>query len=84
MGEFGIGVNRHIERWTGDLFFDEKIVGTTHIALGRAYPECGGVNESAIHWDIVKDLRPGPGREAGAVYVDGQAIVEGATLRHPR
>jgi aminopeptidase len=83
VGEFGIGINRHIESWTQDLFFDEKIVGTTHIALGRAYPECGGVNRSAIHWDIVKDLRPGPSRAGGAVYVDGEAIVEGAELRAP-
>jgi aminopeptidase len=83
VGEFGIGVNRHITSWTQDLFFDEKIVGTTHIALGRAYPECGGVNQSAIHWDIVKDLRPGPSRAGGAVYVDGEAVVEGAGLRLP-
>ena len=84
VGEYGIGVNRHIESWTQDLFFDEKIVGTTHIALGRAYPECGGVNLSAIHWDIVKDLRPGPSRAGGAVYVDGEVILDGAQLRLPR
>ena len=84
VGEYGLGVNRHIESWTQDLFFDEKIVGTTHIALGRAYPECGGVNQSAIHWDIVKDLRPGPDRVGGAVYIDGEPIVEGAELRTPR
>jgi aminopeptidase len=83
VGEFGIGVNRHITSWTQDLFFDEKILGTTHIALGRAYPECGGVNQSAIHWDIVKDLRPGPSRAGGAVYVDDEAVVEGAGLRFP-
>ncbi len=83
VGEYGIGVNRHIETWTQDLFFDEKMVGTTHIALGRAYPECGGVNQSAIHWDIVKDLRPGPSRAGGAVYIDGEAIIEGETLRAP-
>ena len=83
VGEFGIGLNRHITTWTRDLFFDEKIVGTTHIALGRAYPECGGTNQSAIHWDIVKDLRPGPSRSAGAVYVDGEAIVDAAELRAP-
>jgi len=83
VGEYGIGVNRHIQSWTGDLFFDEKIVGTTHIALGRAYPECGGVNQSAIHWDIVKDLRPGPDRVGGAVYIDGEPIVEGAELWTP-
>ena len=84
VGEYGIGVNRHIRSWTGDLFFDEKIVGTTHIALGRAYPECGGVNHSAIHWDIVKDLRPGPTRAGGAVYIDGEPIIEGPELRLPR
>jgi aminopeptidase len=83
VGEYGIGVNRHIESWTQDLFFDEKIVGTTHIALGRAYPECGGVNQSTIHWDIVKDLRPGPSRSGGAVYVDGEILLEGAELRVP-
>ena len=83
VGEYGIGVNRHIESWTQDLFFDEKIVGTTHIALGRAYPECGGINRSAIHWDIVKDLRPGPSRAGGAVYVDGEIVVDGAGLRIP-
>ena len=84
VGEYGIGVNRHIESWTQDLFFDEKIVGTAHIALGRAYPECGGTNRSAIHWDIVKDLRPGPSRAGGAVYVDGEIVVDGAELRIPR
>ena len=84
VGEYGSGGNRHIESWTQDLFFDEKIVGTTHIALGRAYPECGGVNRSAIHWDIVKDLRPGPGRVGGAVHIDGEPIIEGAELRMPR
>ncbi|MEA2025096.1 MAG: aminopeptidase [Chloroflexota bacterium] len=83
VGEYGIGVNRHIKSWTQDLFFDEKIVGTTHIALGRAYPECGGVNQSAIHWDIVKDLRPGPTRAGGAVYIDGEVIIDGAELHAP-
>jgi aminopeptidase len=83
VGEYGIGINRHIESWTQDLFFDEKIVGTTHIALGRAYPECGGMNRSAIHWDIVKDLRPGPSRAGGAVYVDGDVVLDGAELRVP-
>lgn len=83
VGEFGIGINRHIMNWTQDLFFDEKIVGTIHIALGRAYPECGGTNESAIHWDIVKDLRPGSSRTAGAVYVDDVLLVAGSELRMP-
>jgi aminopeptidase len=57
VGELGIGLNPSVQTMTGDLLIDEKILGTVHIALGRAYPECGGVNESALHWDIVKDLR---------------------------
>lgn len=60
VGELGIGTNSAVQTLTGDLFIDEKILGSVHIALGRAYPECGGTNESSLHWDIVKDLR-GPG-----------------------
>jgi len=57
VGELGIGLNPMVQTMTGDLLIDEKILGTVHIALGRAYPECGGVNQSSLHWDIVKDLR---------------------------
>ncbi|MDO8108354.1 aminopeptidase [Isoptericola sp. b441] len=57
VGELGIGTNAALTTMTGDLLIDEKILGTMHIALGRAYPQCGGVNSSALHWDIVKDLR---------------------------
>ncbi|NLE99354.1 MAG: aminopeptidase, partial [Anaerolineales bacterium] len=42
VGEFGIGVNPAINRFCKDILIDEKIGGTVHIALGRAYPECGG------------------------------------------
>ena len=48
-----------------------KIGGTIHIALGRAYPETGGTNKSAIHWDIVKDMR-----KEGEVYLDGNLIFQ--------
>lgn len=71
LGEFAFGANPHIDRFCKDILLDEKIGGTIHIALGRAYPECGGANQSAIHWDIVKDLR----RE-GAVYLDGRPVLE--------
>lgn len=71
LGEFAFGMNPHIDRFCKDILLDEKICGTVHFALGRAYPQCGGTNQSAIHWDIVKDLR----RE-GAVYLDGKAIME--------
>lgn len=71
LGEFAFGMNPHVNRFCKDILIDEKIGGTIHIALGRAYPECGGTNQSAIHWDIVKDLR-----HEGAVYLDDQAILE--------
>jgi aminopeptidase len=71
LGEFGFGMNAGIDRFCRDILIDEKIGGTIHIALGRAYLECGGENVSAIHWDIVKDIR----RE-GAVHLDGQPIFE--------
>ena len=57
VGEFGIGMNPKINKFTKNLLFDEKIGGTIHLALGAAYKENGGGNDSAIHWDIVKDIR---------------------------
>ncbi len=75
LGEFAFGTNFHINRFCKDILFDEKIGGTVHIALGRAYPECGGVNQSAIHWDIVKDLR-----QEGAVNIDGRTVLEQGAL----
>ncbi|MCJ7700185.1 MAG: aminopeptidase [Anaerolineales bacterium] len=80
IGEFGIGLNSHIKDWTEDLFYDEKIVGTIHIALGRAYKECGGTNLSAIHWDLVKDLRPSESRKKGVVTIDDTVIIDGTNL----
>jgi len=57
VGEFGIGMNPKITKFTKNLLFDEKIGGTIHLALGRAYKDNGGGNDSAIHWDIVKDMK---------------------------
>ena len=76
LGEFGIGLNPRINRFSGDILYDEKIAGTIHLALGRAYPECGGVNQSSIHWDLVKDLRT-----EGAVYVDGEPVLADGVIR---
>ena len=56
-GDFGIGCNPKITKFTKNLLFDEKIGGTIHLALGMAYRDNGGGNDSAIHWDIVKDMR---------------------------
>ena len=71
IGEFGVGTNFGISRYCYDLLFDEKIGGTVHIALGRAYPECGGVNQSAFHWDLIKDLRV-----EGALFLDDRKLIE--------
>lgn len=74
VGELGIGTNPHVRTMTGDLLIDEKILGTVHIALGRSYPQCGGRNESAIHWDIVKDLR-----DSGTLDADGRVLIDRTT-----
>ncbi len=66
VGEFAIGTNFGIQKFTGNILFDEKIGGTFHMALGRSYPETGGKNQSAIHWDMICDMRAG-----GEIHVDG-------------
>lgn len=66
LGEFAFGTNQGIQRFTKNTLFDEKIGGTVHMALGAGYPESGSKNRSAIHWDMVCDLRQG-----GEVWVDG-------------
>ena len=69
LGELGIGTNYGIDRPTGTILLDEKIGGTVHLALGRSYPETGGKNESALHWDLICDLRAG-----GRITVDGEVL----------
>jgi aminopeptidase len=71
LGEVGIGTNYGIDRAIGAILFDEKIGGTVHVALGRSYPETGGKNLSALHWDLICDLRAG-----GRLTADGQVIQE--------
>lgn len=75
LGEIGIGTNPNITRPTGSTLFDEKILGTVHLALGRSYGESAGVNQSVIHWDLICDLR-----EEGTVHVDGEPFLEGGKL----
>jgi aminopeptidase len=70
-GEIGIGTNFGIQRGTKNILFDEKIGGTAHMALGASYPETGGRNESALHWDLILDLRHG-----GRVTLDGEVFQE--------
>ncbi len=69
LGEFAIGTNEGIQQFTREILFDEKIGGSFHMALGAGYPETGSKNESAIHWDMVCDLRQG-----GEIWVDGQLL----------
>jgi aminopeptidase len=69
LGELGIGTNYGIATGTKEILLDEKIGGTIHLAIGMSYPETGGVNSSAVHWDMVCDLRQG-----GAITVDGTEL----------
>lgn len=57
LGEFAIGTNFEIDQFTGQILFDEKIGGSFHMALGAGYPETGSSNKSAIHWDMICDMR---------------------------
>src|SRR5262249_19139726 len=68
LGELGVGCNRGIPRDVQHMWWDEKIDGTVHLALGQSFPHLGGLNESAIHWDIVKDL------SRGSIELDGETV----------
>ncbi len=78
LGEFAIGTNEGITRFTRSILFDEKINGSFHLALGSGYPETGSKNESAIHWDMICDLRDGGEIwvDDELLYKDGQFVVE--------
>ncbi len=69
LGELGIGTNYGISTGTKEILLDEKMGGTVHMAVGMSYPESGGSNDSAIHWDMVCDLRQG-----GSITVDGTEL----------
>lgn len=71
IGELGFGLNYRINRSTKQILFDEKIGGTCHMAMGRAYKQTAGKNESAIHWDFIKDLR-----RNGKVFFDGELVMQ--------
>jgi aminopeptidase len=71
LGEFGIGCNPGIQNHMRNTLFDEKIDGTIHLAIGQGFPFLGGSNASAVHWDMVKDLRPG-----GRIELDGELVQE--------
>ena len=66
VGEFAIGTNDGIDRFTKSILFDEKIGGTIHMAIGAGYPETGSKNVSSVHCDMICDMRDG-----GKIWVDG-------------
>ena len=76
LGELGLGLNSGIDTFTGSILYDEKIGGTVHLALGQSYPETGGVNESALHWDLIVDTRRG-----GRLTADGRVVMEDGVWR---
>jgi aminopeptidase len=69
VGELCLGCNAAITRHLRNVLFDEKMAGTIHLALGAGFPKVGGRNESALHWDLVKDMRPG-----GRILCDGEVV----------
>ena len=69
LGEFAIGTNYSIQQFTKSILYDEKIGGTFHMALGAGYPETGSKNKSAIHWDMICDIR-----EDSEIKVDGELL----------
>lgn len=71
IGEFGIGYNYGISRPVKNILFDEKIGGTIHLAVGQGYKETLSKNVSAIHWDMIKDMR-----KEGRIYFDGKLVME--------
>ena len=71
LGEFGIGCNPGIQQHMRNTLFDEKIEGTVHFAVGNGFPFIGGQNHSAVHWDMVKNLRRG-----GRIELDGEVVQE--------
>jgi aminopeptidase len=79
LGELGIGCNPGITRYMKNTLFDEKIYGTIHLAIGRGFPQLGGKNVSAIHWDIVKDVR-----RNGRIEVNGELVQENGEWLHVR
>ena len=76
LGEFAIGTNRRIDRFIKNILFDEKIGGTLHMAVGFGFPEVGSKNESAIHWDMICDMRVG-----GQIFADGELFYESGAFK---
>ncbi|HTI15640.1 MAG TPA: aminopeptidase [Dictyobacter sp.] len=75
LGEFAFGNNARVTSSTRQILFDEKMGGTVHMALGNSYPETGGTNQSALHWDMICDLR-----QQGEVWIDDTLFLKDGTF----
>jgi len=76
LGEWGIGTNYGIRRFTKNMLFDEKMGGTIHMAVGAGFPETGGKNESGLHWDMLCDMAESEIRVDGDLfYKDGKPAI---------
>jgi aminopeptidase len=77
LGEVAVGTNYDITRFTRNMLFDEKIGGTVHLAIGQAFAEAGGSNQSSVHWDMLCDMKQGGHIEADGrvVYKDGKFVI---------
>jgi aminopeptidase len=76
IGEFAIGTNYAIQRFTRSILYDEKIGGSFHMAVGAGYPETGSVNQSTIHWDFICDMR-----DNSEIMVDGELLYKNGRFK---
>lgn len=83
LGEIAIGTNYGVTEFSRNTLFDEKIGGTFHAAVGAGYPESGSSNESALHWDMVCDLRAREGSPGGTIDADGELFHRGGRFLRP-
>lgn len=75
VGEIAIGTNENINRFTKNILFDEKMGGTVHLAIGSGQSQTGSKNESAIHWDMLKNMK-----NDGTIYADGDLIYKNGSF----
>jgi aminopeptidase len=78
LGEFAIGTNYGITQFTKNMLFDEKLGGTIHLALGSGIEEAGSKLKSAIHWDILKDMKQSGSKilaDDEIIYQEGKWLI---------
>ena len=76
LGEFAVGTNYQIQRFTKSILYDEKIGGTLHMAVGAGYPDTGSKNQSQVHWDFICDMR-----EESEIFVDGELFYKNGQFK---